>query len=520
MAQFLTGLSVWTAALYLILRVYSTPSVAVYSAVYLITSSLYTVLFISWRTIARKRASVFKHLPKPKNGDILFQHARAVFDEPIGVQLTEWLNSIPNNGLIHFYGLMASEYLLPTSPEAIADIHLKHVADFEKTATFRHWTVEFLGHSLLTQERDVHKHRRPIFLSMMHPTRVEGMKPMMSSKVKQAIGHLQYKDTSGVAVRDWTGLVVIDITCYFAMGIDLNMVNGENMDIHDVVSPILEGNPRQKANFRWHMGMPRIVRRWVPRKMDGEMKDAYAAYYAVMSRVISQRREKSDGKDFLSEFLRSGQYTHEEAVSQLFVILAGALENIASVVSWTLYLLATHPHIQHTLRQDLLSNPGEQTYDTLPLLHGVVNEALRLYTPLPMTVRKAIRDTTVCNQFVPQGTYVTTCARAINRAHHLWGLDAESFNPERWIDRSTPEKPKIDTLGGATSSIAMLSFLYGTRSCPARPFSVPVARRLVAGVVEKFHIEYLGDKTPQPVGFVTSRPPVDLKLRLSCISPV
>ena len=158
----------------------------------------------------------------------------------------------------------------------------------------------------------------------------------------------------------------------------------------------------------------------------------------------------------------------------------------------------------------------KEEYDRLPMLNAVVMEATRLYPAFPLLLRKTIRDTTINGQLVPEGTYVGVCTRAINCAHHLWGADAEKFNPERWIERSDAHmNPRINALGGAPASVCILSFFYGTKSCVGRALALAQMKRQIAVLVERFLIERTENLDPRPLGLIATRPPSSLQLRFT-----
>lgn len=196
-------------------------------------------------------------------------------------------------------------------------------------------------------------------------------------------------------------------------------------------------------------------------------------------------------------------------------------ESTGSTLAWMVHCLANDQDAQMKLREELMhakngrSSLDEDEFDQLPMLNAVVMETTRLYPTFSLLLRKAIRDTTINNQVIPKGTFVGMCPHAVNYAHHLWGEDAEKFNPERWIDRSEPQNPKIDALGGAPAAICMLSFFHGTRSCVGRALALAQMKRQAALLVERFHIERTENSDPRPVGVFATGPPASLHLRFT-----
>ena len=126
-------------------------------------------------------------------------------------------------------------------------------------------------------------------------------------------------------------------------------------------------------------------------------------------------------------------------------------ETTSSALTWTSYLLATHPAIQARLRDEIratipstnFTTTTEASFDiattleSMPYLNAVCNEVLRFFPTVPITLRDAVRPTSICGVAVPAGTRVAAAPWAINRSPHLWGPDAGVFDPERWIDGAT-----------------------------------------------------------------------------------
>jgi len=204
----------------------------------------------------------------------------------------------------------------------------------------------------------------------------------------------------------------------------------------------------------------------------------------------------------------------------MLTFLAAGHETTSSALTWTTYLVATHPDIQTRLRAEireaLPTNPGPDVdlaaiLEGLPLLNAVCNETLRLYPTVPITIREASRDTQLIGQFIPKDTQIMLVPWAINRDPHMWGPNADDFVPERWINLDgTPNNS-----GGAQSNYAQLTFLHGPRSCIGASFAKAELRCLVAAFVAAFEIEYAGKGPAIPAGVITTKPKDGMDLKLT-----
>jgi cytochrome P450 len=182
--------------------------------------------------------------------------------------------------------------------------------------------------------------------------------------------------------------------------------------------------------------------------------------------------------------------------------------------------------MQDILRQEISDalpddDSIEQTPDLagileqLPYLNGVINETLRLYPTVPLTIREAIKDTTLADQPIPKRTNVVVSMWMINRSTELWGRDATEFRPGRWIT----EAGKPNQNGGASSNYDFLTFLHGPRSCIGQGFARAELRCLLAALVRSFSWELgMNDADVLPRGVITIKPSNGMYLRLRPLS--
>ena len=97
-------------------------------------------------------------------------------------------------------------------------------------------------------------------------------------------------------------------------------------------------------------------------------------------------------------------------------------------------------------------------------------ESLRLYPPVPLTIREAVVDTTIttsAGKEIPlaKGTLMVVLPFVMQRLEKYWGPDADAFRPERFLHK--------DAAGNTPgSSYSFLPFIAGARSCIGSRFAV------------------------------------------------
>jgi cytochrome P450 len=228
----------------------------------------------------------------------------------------------------------------------------------------------------------------------------------------------------------------------------------------------------------------------------------------VIYRIVRERREQGgDRGDVLSTLLEardddgaamSDQQIRDETMT---LALAGH-ETTANALAWTFYLLSRHPSVRETMEAeiDALAKPrGEAvTIDDLkrlPYTLAVFKEAMRIYPPVYLVGRRAMKDVVIGDVLVRRNTLVFINTIGIHHRADLWP-EPEAFRPERFLGDKEKQLPRC----------AYMPFGAGPRVCIGNHFALMEAHVLLATIARhaRFHV-----MSPSPVRFdplVTLRP--------------
>lgn len=315
----------------------------------------------------------------------------------------------------------------------------------------------------------------------------------------------------------WASRATLDIIGVAGMGQDFNAIQDPNTELNATYRKVFQPSREAQMLGMLSLFVPIWLVRALPVQRNDDIVVASATVRRVCRQLIQQKQEKLNNKekrvdvDILSVALESGGISEENLVDQLMTFLVAGHETTASAMTWAVYTLCKHPEIQSRLRAEVQEHlPSiddsstivtDKVLDKLPYLHAVCSELLRVYSPVPLTLREAAKDTTIIGQFVPKGTKVILAPWAVNMSKELWGEDASEFNPDRWLG------PGRTNTGGAESNYAFLTFLHGPRSCIGQAFAKAEFACLLAATVGRFEME-LEDKDMVIVikGGVTARP--------------
>lgn len=185
------------------------------------------------------------------------------------------------------------------------------------------------------------------------------------------------------------------------------------------------------------------------------------------SRSIGEKR-RSESTDMFSVLCHAqdedgGSFTDDQIVSHMIFLMMAAHDTSTSTLTTMAYHLAANPEWQERLREDSARiGDGPLDIESLEKLEAydlVINESLRMQTPLPFNFRRAIRDTELLGYFIPAGTDVITWPSINHRLPELW-TDPEKFDPDRFAEPRNEHKSHRYAFapfgGGAHKCIGMV----------------------------------------------------------------
>jgi cytochrome P450 len=180
-------------------------------------------------------------------------------------------------------------------------------------------------------------------------------------------------------------------------------------------------------------------------------------------------------------------------------IIAGR-DTTGLTLSWFMYRLCLNPEVELKILEEIqnleaeegFSNVSQESGDhytkfaellsyrnlgKLQYLHAALTETLRLHPAIPMDGKTALADDVLPNGItVKKGTMVTYSAYCMGRLEKIWGPDAKTFRPERWLKNGVfqPESP-----------FKFATFHAGPRACLGKD-SAYLQMKLTAALLVKF----------------------------------
>ena len=194
-----------------------------------------------------------------------------------------------------------------------------------------------------------------------------------------------------------------------------------------------------------------MVPQWLPTSENRRYREGRRVLDRIIGEAIARARAGEDSGDLLSLLVdpsTSPPLSDGQLRDELVTFVIAGHETVASALTWTWLLLATHPDVAdrvaaHDPAEALALGPG----GLRGILIDTFQEALRLFPPAWIATRRAIGDEELLGETVPKGSLVVTSPFVTQRLPSLWP-DPERFDPDRFASGAAPGRFAFFPFGG------------------------------------------------------------------------
>jgi cytochrome P450 len=406
-------------------------------------------------------------------------------------------------GDIASFWLGSDEAFLLSHPDHVQQVLVHDAGAFRKGQMMQR-ARRLLGDGLLTSEGELHRCQRrrlqPAFCRHQLATYAESV-PELAARAVQGWA-------SGDAVNLGAAMdeLAMAIVVQALLGTDPGAAGSSLASDLRVVSrwlPLLAAPGGQRLD---RMGLP-IIRR------AGQAADRIAA---ALDRRLAEAAPVGD-RHLLSLLLRPDRVgtvmppglARDEAMT---LFLAGH-DTSAAALTWTWYLLATHPEVDRRLTgelDDVLGGRHPTPADLPRLVYTgqVLDEALRLYPPVGRIGRRPIEDYSIGGRVIPAGAAVFLSPFVTQRDPRWWPRP-DQFDPDRWSEEARRGRPRY----------AAFPFGAGPRSCIGGQMARMVGILVIATIARHWRMLPTADPPPRIRSLLTLKPTRPLYLRVERRSP-
>jgi len=195
---------------------------------------------------------------------------------------------------------------------------------------------------------------------------------------------------------------------------------------------------------------------------------------------------------------------HETVRDQILMHLSNGFNGPSITGAWLAYVLATRPDVEEKLLAEIDGITGgdpdyDLQYDDLAALTyttQVVKEALRIYPPLPITIRRSLKDGMLGRYRIRKGDIILVGTLAAQRDPRYWGPDPDRFDPGQFAAEKVADRPRH----------AMIPFSIGRRQCMAQEVTFMMLRVVLFEIGKHYRLQLAPGATVTKNTVVSTKP--------------
>jgi enediyne biosynthesis protein E7 len=339
--------------------------------------------------------------------------------------------------LLIFQDSIAARHVLRSRPEN----YRKNFGSF----------VNFFGHSRLTEDGERWRRLQSLSQPLLKSLDLNAF----AAATYRAFGKVAEKlaagasSSVGIPIDQHLNVAAAQIISESILGFQLDELGTTAFD--DIRSVL-----RHSASNTWNMaGSETTVS---PERML-EGRNGITRLSSAVNALVQKRRTSATGKGLLGILAAADEGT-VDIFGELCTLLFAGFDTSAAAVGWSLWLLAKRPDLQELLRSKIRAAMGSETtpalehVDQLPELMGFINEALRLFPPIPILSRIAIEKDSINEEPIEAGQRLLISVIGLH-------LDPRSFaDPMKAVIGRYPNgRPTKEQMQG------LMPFSMGPRVC-------------------------------------------------------
>ncbi len=399
-------------------------------------------------------------------------------------------------------------FTLVTNPALIEEVLVTQQKKFQKDKFLKLYANPVFGNGLLSSDGDFWLRQRRMAQPAFHRTRIAEYSDAMTRHGAAALSTLPagtWMDIHPVMMR-----LTLDIVAETLFG-------EVPADALQQISTALDQIMHQYAGDSIIQILSQLLNRTLDPAAERAFQQAVQSFDCVITDIIAARQQDTTPRsDLLSMFLAARDdegvpMSREQLRDECKTMFLAGHETTALTLSWTLWLVASHPEIQQRMADEVKTvvgnrSPSLDDIKALPFMEQVIRESMRLYPPAWVIQREALTDVLLGSSddpfVIPKEHDVLVSPAAMHRDPRYYP-EPDRFLPSRWTTEFIASLPKY----------AYFPFGGGPRLCIGQQFAMMEATLLLAQCMQqgRWQVHPFHRVVAQPS--ITQRPKYGIKIR-------
>ncbi len=316
--------------------------------------------------------------------------------------------------------------VLALGPELSQAVLLDRDRSYSSEMGYQRNMGPFFGGALMLRDFDEHRMHRRIMQTAFKTTALQSYTGIMNPMLEEAMQGWRGQKDFHFYPSIKRALLRVAARIFIGVenpGPELDRMNSAFLDSVDALRSIFRVD---LPGFLYHKGLR--GRRYL---------------YSYFAEMLPDKRTQ-EGQDMFSHFAKErtedGElYSDDDVIKHIIFLMMAAHDTTTSALSNCVAELVLNQDWQERIREDSLALGCKMLnyddLDTMVPLDRFMHEVLRTHGPVPMSLRRTVRDTELAGHRIPAHSIVTVAPTFSHYMEEWWDepnrFDPERFSPER-----------------------------------------------------------------------------------------
>ncbi len=359
---------------------------------------------------------------------------------------------------------------------------------------------------------------RRVMLPWYAPSNQRTQLPMMKDQARKLVAAWSaIRDDEPLDARSWMERYTLEVSGRGACSYDFGLLGdggeAEGAGQHAFALAVPESTKESilrvaepRPDFTLFAGPARRARK----KRYWQQHEELFATAGALVRARMHTRPIGQQTDLLSRLVttpdpETGEYLDAETVrDQVLMHLSNGFNGPSITGGWLAYVLASYPDVEQKLIAEIDRITGgdpeyDLQYDDLSALTyttQVIKETMRIYPPMPVTIRRSLKEGTLGPYAIRKDDIIFVGTLAAQRDQRYWGPDPDRFDPEQFAIEKVVDRPRH----------AFIPFSVGRRQCMAQEVTFMMLRVVLFEIYKSYRLRLAPGATVQKNTIVTTKP--------------
>lgn len=368
-----------------------------------------------------------RELGRPRFGWPLIGESPSYARDPLALFRRHW----ESDGPVSAMGFVGEPWVMLLGPDACETALRNADKAFANGPAWTFLVGPFFQRGLMLLDFEEHHLHRRIMQQAFTRDRLSGYVAGMHPVIAEGVG--RWQGEQGFQAYPALKQLTLDIAAETFMGgaehttpAEMDRINRAFIDCVQSAAALI----RKDVPFtRWRRGMKgrRVLEEFLRGYLPARRATRTDDLLSVLCHLETEEGER---------------FSDDDVVNHMIFLMMAAHDTSTITLSTMLQHLGQHPQWQRRCRAESVAlgpAPTLEELEQLTSLDLVMKECLRLVAPVPVVVRRTVKETEVLGVRIPQGRYVALAPQFSHLMEEYWTAP-ETFDPERFAEPRREDK--------------------------------------------------------------------------------